>query len=231
LVVQAWPSAPSVTQDPPLLSAIRVADRLASDQLVRVFTQTTGSAVQIDRDPLSARRSGREILSRLLRCPENRSLLGLDEGTFSQPRSRRADQLVQVDPMRIVRSDIRASKTDSLRVERCQPGAKNHLSECTANLLRVDCGDAAAPACWRASWFTNTRSVSSLESQSRIVRLGGSSRSPAAPSITNANVLRLGAIYPRFDGCRVASGASTPSHHRPSRNGRLWNDRSGVHLR
>src|SRR5258708_34311651 len=48
---------------------------------------------------------------------------------------------------------------------------------------------------------------------------------PAAPSITNANVLRLGAIYPRFDGRRVASGASTPSHHRPSLNGRLRNGR------
>jgi hypothetical protein len=70
------------------------------------------------------------------------------------------------------------------------------------------------------------RSVSSLESQSRNVQLGGSSRSPAAPSITNANVLWLGAIYPRFDGRRVASCASTPSHHRPSRNAWLWNDRS-----
>jgi len=71
----------------------------------------------------------------------------------SRHEIRRADQLVQVDPMRIVRSDIRASKTGSLRVERCQPGAKNHLSdaECIPNLLRVDCGDAAAPACWPAS--------------------------------------------------------------------------------
>src|SRR5258708_36058321 len=48
---------------------------------------------------------------------------------------------------------------------------------------------------------------------------------PAAPSITNANVLRLGAIYPRFDGRRVASGAGTPSHHRPSLNGRVRNRR------
>src|SRR6266849_877749 len=120
--------------------------------------------------------------------------------------------------MRIVRSDIRASKTGSLRVERCQPGAKNHLSdaECIANLLRVDCGDAAALLAGQLVHQHAQRQLAGEPKPECSARWFESL--PAAPSITNANVLRLGAIYPRFDGRRVASGASTPSHHRPSLN-------------
>ena len=70
----------------------------------------------------------------------------------SRHEIQRADQSVQVDPMPVVKQDIRASKTDSVRIERYQPGAEIVFpdGECLATGGEV-AAVVCASVCWRAS--------------------------------------------------------------------------------